>query len=432
SCEGVEFIPHIARGYFKKQDQDKIQTSLEKVKNDLQTLKSKTQNELKELNKQRSDILDDIQDFKKRIIKRVEELEEKSVNEIQNKHKELVDDINASCITIDKKLKDVESQLDKLKCSKSVNEAQTFVDIKHGEKMISYGNDSVNMITARGIATIAFEVNKAIENYVHVTQSLGKLTVKTPTAATEVEVEYSYEAEQSDELTLKVGDIIKNVTICEGGWWEGELDGKRGTFPDNFVKIINAEDKNGREGKRQVCPGCNEKETWQTKYLSDGPPVLRKKKVEVEYSYEAEQSDELTLKVGDIIKNVTICEGGWWEGELDGKRGTFPDNFVKIINAEDKNGREGKRQVCPGCNEKETWQTKYLSDGPPVLRKKKTSLIEKAIVVFSYEAEHEDELTLKVGDIVYILDKKLEDAGWCKGELNGKIGVFPENFVKIS
>jgi hypothetical protein len=52
-----------------------------------------------------------------------------------------------------------------------------------------------------------------------------------------VEVEYNYEAEQSDELSIKVGDIIKNVTISEGGWWEGELNGKKGMFPDNFVKV---------------------------------------------------------------------------------------------------------------------------------------------------------------------------------------------------
>jgi hypothetical protein len=34
-------------------------------------------------------------------------------------------------------------------------------------------------------------------------------------------------------------------------------------------------------------------------------------------------------------------------------------------------------------------------------------------------------LTLTVNDIVTILDKNLEDEGWWKGELNGRIGVFP-------
>lgn len=51
-------------------------------------------------------------------------------------------------------------------------------------------------------------------------------------------MEYEYEALHDDELTLRPGDIIKNVRhIEEDGWMEGDLNGKRGLFPDNFVKV---------------------------------------------------------------------------------------------------------------------------------------------------------------------------------------------------
>ena len=50
-------------------------------------------------------------------------------------------------------------------------------------------------------------------------------------------MEYDYKAEQEDELNLKVGDVISNVQTAEGGWWEGELRGKKGMFPENFVKV---------------------------------------------------------------------------------------------------------------------------------------------------------------------------------------------------
>lgn len=50
-------------------------------------------------------------------------------------------------------------------------------------------------------------------------------------------VEYSYVAHEPDELTLKKGDIIKDVKVTAGGWWEGTLRDKRGMFPDNFVKV---------------------------------------------------------------------------------------------------------------------------------------------------------------------------------------------------
>lgn len=52
-----------------------------------------------------------------------------------------------------------------------------------------------------------------------------------------------------------------------------------------------------------------------------------------------------------------------------------------------------------------------------------------AKVTFDYDAENDDELTLKEGDIVKVLNQ--EEEGWWKGELNGKIGVFPANFVEL-
>ena len=51
-------------------------------------------------------------------------------------------------------------------------------------------------------------------------------------------VEFDYQAEQPDELSIKKGDIIKNVKQEEDGWMRGKLNGKEGLFPDNFVKIM--------------------------------------------------------------------------------------------------------------------------------------------------------------------------------------------------
>lgn len=51
-------------------------------------------------------------------------------------------------------------------------------------------------------------------------------------------VEYDYDAVHDDELTIRVGEVIRNVKkLEEEGWLEGELNGRRGMFPDNFVKV---------------------------------------------------------------------------------------------------------------------------------------------------------------------------------------------------
>lgn len=53
----------------------------------------------------------------------------------------------------------------------------------------------------------------------------------------EAVVEFAYQAQHDDELTITVGDIVANIKKDDGGWWEGELDGRRGLFPDNFVRV---------------------------------------------------------------------------------------------------------------------------------------------------------------------------------------------------
>jgi SH3 domain-containing kinase-binding protein 1 len=52
-------------------------------------------------------------------------------------------------------------------------------------------------------------------------------------------------------------------------------------------------------------------------------------------------------------------------------------------------------------------------------------------VLFPYEAANEDELTLKEGDLIALLSREVADKGWWRGELRGKVGVFPDNFVEV-
>ena len=55
----------------------------------------------------------------------------------------------------------------------------------------------------------------------------------------------------------------------------------------------------------------------------------------------------------------------------------------------------------------------------------------RAIVRYSYTAVNDDELTLTEGDIITVLDQNNVDAGWWKGELRGRVGVFPDNFAEL-
>lgn len=51
-------------------------------------------------------------------------------------------------------------------------------------------------------------------------------------------VNYVYDASEADELTVRPGDVLRDVERLPGGWWRGELRGRRGMFPDNFVSVL--------------------------------------------------------------------------------------------------------------------------------------------------------------------------------------------------
>uniref|UniRef100_A0A3Q1BWF9 Osteoclast-stimulating factor 1 n=1 Tax=Amphiprion ocellaris TaxID=80972 RepID=A0A3Q1BWF9_AMPOC len=327
----------------------------------------------------------------------------------------------------------------------------------------------------------------------------------------EAVVEFDYEAQQDDELSLTVGDIIVNIRRDDGGWWEGELGGRRGLFPDNFVREIK---KEGKRDGGQASMIRSDLSNGRASPVSD-PGVrpgrkgeqIRKRRCKAAFSYVPQHEDELELKIGDVIEVVAEVEEGWWEGVLNGKTGMFPSNFTKEIlidsetpsldtsqeelrssrNSESQQSDGGKRiqksetshKESPG-SESDGTDTRsetgseiqpkkvrgfgfgdIFKDQPIKLRPRsmdvdsegdkvnegksasaaaesmktepdsKTKGREQCKVLFPYEAQNEDELSIKEGEIINIITKECADAGWWMGEIGGRQGVFPDNFVKL-
>jgi len=47
---------------------------------------------------------------------------------------------------------------------------------------------------------------------------------------------YDFDAEDATELSFRAGDVI-NIIKKSQDWWEGELNGRRGLFPGNYVEM---------------------------------------------------------------------------------------------------------------------------------------------------------------------------------------------------
>ncbi|XP_039103326.1 SH3 domain-containing kinase-binding protein 1 isoform X6 [Hyaena hyaena] len=320
-------------------------------------------------------------------------------------------------------------------------------------------------------------------------------------------VEFDYQAQHDDELTISVGEIITNIRKEDGGWWEGQINGRRGLFPDNFVREIKKEMKKdplsskAPEKPMHEVPSGNALLSSETILRTNKRGERRRRRCQVAFSYLPQNDDELELKVGDIIEVVGEVEEGWWEGVLNGKTGMFPSNFIKELSGEsddlgisqdeqlsksslrettgsESDGGDSSSTKSEGANGtvataaiqpkkvKGVGFGDIFKDKPIKLRPRSIEVendflpVEKTIgkklppttatpdsskpemdgrtktkdyckVIFPYEAQNDDELTIKEGDIVTLINKDCIDVGWWEGELNGRRGVFPDNFVKL-
>ena len=113
---------------------------------------------------------------------------------------------------------------------------------------------------------------------------------------------------------------------------------------------------------------------------------------------------------------------GWMEGTLNGKRGMFPDNFVKVQ-------KQTKKVNCNGRRSSSNWIFQSIPPPPPSIKPKKEVKI--FVAAYTYDAANKDELSFKEGQKIEFIED-LED-GWATGKLldNGIIGLYPTNFVEV-
>ncbi|KAJ8252974.1 hypothetical protein GJAV_G00207770 [Gymnothorax javanicus] len=204
---------------------------------------------------------------------------------------------------------------------------------------------------------------------------------------------YTYESSEQGDLTFQQGDVIM-VLKKEGDWWTGMVGDRTGVFPSNYVKPRDSEAL-GLAGKAGS--------------LGKKPEIAQ-----VIAPYSATGAEQLTLAPGQLILIRKKNPGGWWEGELQarGKKrqiGWFPANYVKLLS--------------PSTNK--TTPTEPTPPKPPV-----PSAVCQVIGMYDYIAQNDDELAFGKGQIINVLSK--EDPDWWKGELNGSVGLFPSNYVKLT
>lgn len=207
---------------------------------------------------------------------------------------------------------------------------------------------------------------------------------------------YTYESSEQGDLNFQQGEVVM-VTRKEGDWWTGIVAGKAGVFPSNYVKPRDSSSESlsliGKTGS-----------------LGKKPEIAQ-----VIAPYAATGAEQLTLAPGQLILIRKKNPGGWWEGELQarGKKrqiGWFPANYVKLLSPS-------------------TSKTTPTEPTPPKLPPANTALCQ-VIGMYDYVAQNDDELAFLKGQVITVINK--DDCDWWKGELNGREGLFPSNYVKLT
>ncbi|XP_028409524.1 intersectin-1-like isoform X2 [Dendronephthya gigantea] len=213
---------------------------------------------------------------------------------------------------------------------------------------------------------------------------------------------YTYNGESGD-LSFQEGDVI-SITKSEGDWWEGTVNGQTGIFPANYVKMKESEAQKSASTKRPEIA------TVTTAYTATGP-------------------DQLSLVPGQYIAVKAKNANGWWEGQLQarGKKrqsGLFPGNCVKLLSsggtstAADGTASRGAA-VASATSQDDIYSVPSSN--------KRAETLDQVLAMFSYTAQNADELTFYKGSVITVLDRK---GDWWQGELNGHVGVFPNNYVQ--
>ncbi|ELW50427.1 SH3 domain-containing protein 19 [Tupaia chinensis] len=206
---------------------------------------------------------------------------------------------------------------------------------------------------------------------------------------------FEYIGDQKDELSFSEGEIITLKEYVSEEWARGELRGRTGIFPLDFVDLVEDYPTVGASVPGTKIPPKTSKEDSRSNAQDHG---LSGEWCEALHSFTAETSDDLSFKRGDRVLILERLDSDWYRGRLHDREGIFPAVFVR---------------PCPA----EAKSTSVLA-----LKGR------KAKALYDFRGENEDELSFKAGDVLSELESVDDD--WMRGQLMGRSGIFPRNYIQ--
>ncbi|XP_061857185.1 sorbin and SH3 domain-containing protein 1 isoform X15 [Colius striatus] len=250
---------------------------------------------------------------------------------------------------------------------------------------------------------------------------------------------FDFKAQTLKELPLQKGDIVYIYKQIDQNWYEGEHHGRVGIFPRSYIELLPPAEK------------AQPKKPSPLQVLEYGDAIAK-------FNFNGDTQVEMSFRKGERITLIRRVDENWYEGRISGsaRQGIFPVTYVEVLkrpvvkNAVDY--PDPPPSLSPSRSATASPQPSHhsLRAGPDLTESEKSYVQPQAqqqgaspdrsqtprdIVsyqaLYSYTPQNDDELELRDGDIVDVMEKC--DDGWFVGtsRRTRQFGTFPGNYVKL-
>ncbi|XP_043844476.1 sorbin and SH3 domain-containing protein 1 isoform X15 [Dromiciops gliroides] len=228
---------------------------------------------------------------------------------------------------------------------------------------------------------------------------------------------FDFKAQTLKELPLQKGDIVYIYKQIDQNWYEGEHHGRVGIFPRTYIELLPPAEK------------AQPKKTAPIQVLEYGDAVAK-------FNFNGDTQVEMSFRKGERITLIRQVDENWYEGRICGttRQGIFPITYVDVIKRPllknpvdyiDLPFSSPNRSTTASPQQPQAQQRRTTSD-----RSQNLQDLYSYQALYSYKPQNDDELELRDGDIVDVLEKC--DDGWFVGtsRRTRQFGTFPGNYVK--
>ncbi|XP_048194558.1 sorbin and SH3 domain-containing protein 1 isoform X4 [Perognathus longimembris pacificus] len=229
---------------------------------------------------------------------------------------------------------------------------------------------------------------------------------------------FDFKAQTLKELPLQKGDIVYIYKQIDQNWYEGEHHGRVGIFPRTYIELLPPAEK------------AQPKKLTPVQVLEYGEAIAK-------FNFNGDTQVEMSFRKGERITLLRQVDENWYEGRIPGtsRQGIFPITYVDVLKRPlVKNpvdyidlpySSSPSRSATSSPQQPQAQQRRVAPD-----RSQTSQDLFSYQALYSYIPQNDDELELRDGDIVDVMEKC--DDGWFVGtsRRTRQFGTFPGNYVK--